>query len=1548
MTNRYGGQSIAQALSFIRILEGDLKGISSEAKKKAPEVKEAAELGLLKLKEIDLSAEEISGGKEDAGEDDEEWGSRALTQALSTAEEISLAFIAACDPSVPKVNLQALGGIHKMVMHSAIPPDLLTDLFTALEKLVEPTTDQNVLLKVLEALLSLLTSRYFQQHLTQSMQRMGLSMLLNLSNIGEDLSSSPVQTIATIAIVRKQTSEVAFRQVCSEIFFHASEAAEADSEKDAVDGQSPVKLGSSSVGDLPEAVACAYLLFRDLCALVNGDACTWLGVESIRLGLVLEVVEEVLRGDLFQSSKRIRSLLTSRLCPALHERLNSTASTATYALLLRIVFLLVVNFLDDLQADMEVMLFLLVKTVEDPDSMGECSSALHRVLALEALRCTFSHHDGEVIQGLNRAFDSTSGATGIVKSTFEVASQLAKGNTLDVSPGSLAMLEGSAAPFSSTLLKDEDTEKTLSIISLSLCRASLRAMTAMAAQDEYAAVLLGLSWKHLTTSLMQVLRPDGKEEANHARAVTFVSEPLVKLVGLDVGHEVVRARGYVAESLCSVCDAQLRSGKPMVTLNVFESLFAVVINCRPALQENWSDVVAVCDRLDSALQSSKALTALEEPLNAFHKSVLDLPLQSKRGFVEALVGTSRNTYRNTSEKESSEMSLQPLVRIRDFLLGLIEGKDAMEEGVWDLVLGHLVSLVRDHVDPSLRQLALKYIHQLQLAALGVVDESLLPHGKVPQIPSSQIYPLDPFSHAYVTGQVIVPMKDLMIATSHDTRVGVIEKLRVILETKGELVHGHEAWENIVAVLRIAVEKGGDVQVANEEVEPKSSAPDETDKASLMHLGFRAVQLIATDFLQVMSFSVVGSFIDVLGLYGTQNEDVNTALTSVSLLWGVADFLSKSEQTTTQDTLWLAIFTWLKHLGLDGRPELRNGAIKSLISTLLAHGTVLSPKAWAGCLTDCLDPLIKEVMVGGLNEEASSVEAPADTNSASDGNTRIIIHHSRDTPEKQWDETRNLMLSSMARLLKRFSDRLIETVQFDVLARTWLSSLEASSKCAAADPKAKEIATSGVDAMLDILKTAALLGIDESGQIRKESAEELEVKERLWNAAWQSIDGCVWTSDEPEKKFISNGHALLRLCKGLARVWSDIFEFRSSGDALNIVNVLVRIAQQEVAETHTIEIRNAALDSIAQLKFLVSEVEAWTSLVKEMLRLLLSKQSDPLADELAKRRVLLTLQAQYKGSELPQQVKIDELEDVVGSIFPLMLARTEYVQASITAAKENRAVVPPSRLTSRVAGELHLELDKPVWAVAVDTFQVAVDAGCGEGGAYKGSVWPVLVQSFEQFLLSKSGAPVRGISNPGARVAFTMKEFEDSQRSLHAKVYRLVQEYDEALVETVRVCLQRSEGVEEVFRQRMLRILTEGATQGQNRSQFARACQAVLFSLASGSSGSDGSLNSVELEAQASLSSVCEAVLRSYVRDGRRSGKCPLPASRRAEVLHLLNQLHALRVDTSDGNPRGGSQRHIVDLYPTICQCVEIDDADVRTLTRALLLEAGGALGVRQP
>mmetsp|Transcript_20711 Transcript_20711/g.84145 ORF Transcript_20711/g.84145 Transcript_20711/m.84145 type:complete len:612 (+) Transcript_20711:248-2083(+) len=609
--------------------------------------------------------------------------------------------------------------------------------------------------------------------------------------------------------------------------------------------------------------------------------------------------------------------------------------------------------------------------------------------------------------------------------------------------------------------------------------------------------------------------------------------------------------------------------------------------------------------------------------------------------------------------------------------------------------------------------------------------------------------------------------------------------------------------------------------------------------------------------------------------------------------------------------------------------------------------VLSPKAWAGCLTDCLDPLVKEVMVGGLNEGTSTAEVPADSISANEGSTRIIIHHSRDTPEKQWDETRNLMLSSMARLLKRFGGRLIETAQFDVLARTWSSSLEAASKCATADPKAKEIATSGVDAMLDILKTTALLGIDESGQIRRASAEELEVREKLWTTAWQSIDGCVWTADEAEMIFVSNGHALVRLCKGLAKVWSDIFEFRSSGDALNIVTILVRIAQQDVPETHTIEIRNAALDSIAQLKFLESEVDAWTSLVKQMLGLLLTNQSDSLADELAKRRVLLSLRAQYKGSVLPKQVKIDELQDVVGSIFPIMLTRTEYVQASITAAKENRAVVPPSRLASRVAGDLHLELDKPVWAVAVDTFQVAVDNGCSEGGVYKDSVWPGLVQSFEQFLLSKSGQPVRGIPNPGARVAFTMKELEDSQRSLHAKVYRLVQEYDEALVETVRVCLQRSEGVEEVFRQRMLRILTEGATQGQNRSQFARACQAVLFSLASGSSGLDGSMSSVELEAQASLSSVCEAVLRSYVRDGRRSGKCPLPASRRSEVLHLLNQLHALRVDASDGNPRGGSQRHIVDLYPTICQCVEIDDADVRTLTRALLLEAGGALGVRQ-
>ncbi|CAJ1439001.1 unnamed protein product [Effrenium voratum] len=88
-------------------------------------------------------------------------------------------------------------------------------------------------------------------------------------------------------------------------------------------------------------------------------------------------------------------------------------------------------------------------------------------------------------------------------------------------------------------------------------------------------------------------------------------------------------------------------------------------------------------------------------------------------------------------------------------------------------------------------------------------------------------------------------------------------------------------------------------------------------------------------------------------------------------------------------LWAHIFRQLRALASDARPEVRNCAVKSLATALLSHGRKVGPACYQRCLSDILMKIAE--MSAARKQGRPAHEAP------------LIVHHSRDTPEKQWDE-----------------------------------------------------------------------------------------------------------------------------------------------------------------------------------------------------------------------------------------------------------------------------------------------------------------------------------------------------------------------------------------------------------------------------------------------------------------------------------------------------------------------------------------------------------------
>ena len=93
-----------------------------------------------------------------------------------------------------------------------------------------------------------------------------------------------------------------------------------------------------------------------------------------------------------------------------------------------------------------------------------------------------------------------------------------------------------------------------------------------------------------------------------------------------------------------------------------------------------------------------------------------------------------------------------------------------------------------------------------------------------------------------------------------------------------------------------------------------------------------------------------------------------------------------------------------NLSLNDRAPVRNCALQTMFTTLVTHGEFFSMKTWGKCIA--VDGIVFGVMDGierkctlGDNEEKNS-------NKKNDGeDDYMIVHHSRDTTAKQWNETR---------------------------------------------------------------------------------------------------------------------------------------------------------------------------------------------------------------------------------------------------------------------------------------------------------------------------------------------------------------------------------------------------------------------------------------------------------------------------------------------------------------------------------------------------------------
>ncbi|KAJ4955381.1 hypothetical protein NE237_012164 [Protea cynaroides] len=360
------------------------------------------------------------------------------------------------------------------------------------------------------------------------------------------------------------------------------------------------------------------------------------------------------------------------------------------------------------------------------------------------------------------------------------------------------------------------------------------------------------------------------------------------------------------------------------------------------------------------------------------------------------------------------------------------------EPLWDQVVGHLLELA-ENSNQQLRTMALDAFDQSICAVLGSdkFQTSALPRCHHADKMESTDMALGSFECA-----VISPLSALYFSNQNlDVRISSLKILLHVLERYGEKLYS--SWQSILDMLRAvanAVEK------------------------EIISLGFQGLRVIMNDELSTIPAHCLDVCIEVTGAYSAQKTDLNISLTAVGLLWTTTDFIAKGlihghaeekeiggipgtqsipeqrrpekieeqsiynsneadDQASLIDIidhnkLLFSVFSLLQKLGADDRPEVRNAAIRTLFQTLGSHGQKLSRSMWEDCLWNYVFPTLDSV--SHMAESSSTDEWQGKELGMRGGKAvHMLIHHSRNTAQKQWDETLVLVLGGISRLLRSF-------------------------------------------------------------------------------------------------------------------------------------------------------------------------------------------------------------------------------------------------------------------------------------------------------------------------------------------------------------------------------------------------------------------------------------------------------------------------------------------------------------------------------------------------
>ncbi|XP_018483398.1 uncharacterized protein LOC108854355 isoform X2 [Raphanus sativus] len=1021
-------------------------------------------------------------------------------------------------------------------------------------------------------------------------------------------------------------------------------------------------------------------------------------------------------------------------------------------------------------------------------------------------------------------------------------------------------------------------------------------------------------------------------------------------------------------------------------VQALRTLFNIAHRLHNVLGASWVLVLETLAALDRAIHSPHATTQevatavpklTREPsrqyadfsilssLNSqlFESSAL-MHVSAVKSLLSALHMLSHQSMTETSESVSSASSkkIGSISFSVDRMISILVNNLHRVEPLWDQVVSHFLELAV-HSNPNLRTMALDALDQSICAVLGSEqfgedpprsrDSTLDVESKSTELKSVECVVLSSLRGLYFSAQ------------KSDVRVGSLKILLRVLERCGEKLY--YSWPGILEMLR--------------------SVADASEK-DLATLGFQSLRVIMSDGLPTLPKDCLHVCIDVTGAYSAQKTDLNISLTAIGLLWTLTDFIAKglhhgclvekgsgfsNVDTSPQQTngegveehvvsnynkpdfeariqivnhekLLFLVFSLIQKLVDDDRPEVRNSAVRTFFQILGSHGNKLSKSMWEDCLWNYIFPMLDSASHKAATSSKDEWQGK-EIGTRGGKAVHMLIHHSRNTAQKQWDETFVLVLGGIARLFRSYFPLL------ESLPNFWSGweSLLAFVKNSIFNGS-KEVSL----AAINCLQTAVVSHCVKGNLQLRYLNSVMDVYELVFQKS------SSYTGDTATKVKQEILHGLGELYVQSLKMFDDKMYMQ----LLGIVDLAIKqaIISSESFETefgHVPPVLRHFLEILPSLGPPEHLSPMWLILLREFLDYL-PRVDSALPNE--------------EGSEVSEQ-KADVLSDktiptprITSNMFAEKLIPA-LVELLLQAPAVEKYILFPE-IIQNLRRCMMTRRDNPdgsLWKVAAEGFNrlLVEDVKiCSAGGdtdlknskTARMRIWKEIGDVYEIFLVGYCGRALSSNSLPAA----ALKANETLEIALLDGLGDVIlkstvdapREVLERLVLTLDRCASRtcSLPIETV------------ELMPAHCSRFSLTCLQKLFSLSSFETENwHPTRAEVSRISITTLMERCEFILSRFLIDENNVGTRPIPTARLEEIIFVLQELERLTIHPESASvlqlrpslktilqeDNRDSRAHLLVLFPSLCEIVLSREMPVRELVQVLLRTVATELGLKK-